>query len=546
MINLMQRLAELDAKNPKIVKEAAWESPEEKDEIAKHTQNFKTAHASGDTAGMEQHRKAVQVAREKARVAAGPRDYKSGGPPEGWPLDENTPGRIKYDEMRNKIVNVIIKLYDQPGATAETIKQMGDRVATHLGYDPEDPIFQDAWIESFTDADLSGAFDKEPEDDYTDYSMRQGERGNPDQRDRWNGDEQGDDMYETKGNQMENLNLASLRMLSGIKTKMKECGIPMLGGMSGQSSIPASITATAGSGRELSDMLKDIMSLAGVKPVTQNDMPIEPTATSTPVAKVGQPDMKDLMAMVTDEPDAEIDGMNDGDDFSQDNEPEDESLSGSIAGGTIGAAAGGPIGAKIGSEIGDELTDEDWTMDNDVEMTGKIEINHGNRPYDNSPSEKMGQDGVRQFGDMGAGGTGDRMDGNAPKAQATDMAESLFAQYKKFVAEAGPDKKDVPAWKRKEKGGDWKVSKSDLEKEKDSRISDPKTLAKNSGKKVDEAADKRAAIQAKLDNAKAKAEANRKAGGRLYPIEDTDAEIKKHTAALKALGESKKSTQGKL
>ena len=50
-------------------------------------------------------------------------------------------------------------------------------------------------------------------------------------------------------------------------------------------------------------------------------------------------------------------------------------------------------------------------------------------------------------------------------------------------------KSDIPAWKRKEKGGDWKVSSKDLEKEKDSRISDPKTLAKNSGKKVAEGKD---------------------------------------------------------
>lgn len=59
---------------------------------------------------------------------------------------------------------------------------------------------------------------------------------------------------------------------------------------------------------------------------------------------------------------------------------------------------------------------------------------------------------------------------------------------KNNIKEAGPDKKDIPAFLRKEKGGDWKTTKADLEKEKDSRISDPKTLAKNTGKKVDEAA----------------------------------------------------------
>lgn len=377
-------------------------------------------------------------------------------------VQESTPGYIKYEQMKDKIASVLIKLYDQ-GKDLETIKQMGARIATYLGYDPADRIFQDAFLSSFTDASLDGAFDNPDEDDQTDYSMRQGEMGNPDRRQERN-------MYETKESQMENLNLASLRMLSGIKAKIAECGIPAIGGMSGQSSIPASITASAGSGRELSDMLKDIMSLAGVKPVTQNDMPIEPTSTSSPVPRPGEPDMKALMAVV-DEPDQELDGMNDiGHDMDSEDDPEDEGIIGGGLGGMAGGAAGelggaalgglvgGPIGAAIGGFAGDvagtalgskagdkmtgedseEITDEEWTMDNDVAMTDKIHINHDkNRPYDNSPKEKIRQDGVRQFGDANSGGGGDRMDGNMPKAKVSDaMAESLFADYQKFVAEA--------------------------------------------------------------------------------------------------------------
>ena len=91
--------------------------------------------------------------------------------------DSRTPGRVKYEQMKEKIAGVLIKLYDK-GNDLETIKQMGDRIAKHLGYDPADQTFQDAFITSFTDADLSGAFDNA--DDYTDYSMRQGEMGNPD------------------------------------------------------------------------------------------------------------------------------------------------------------------------------------------------------------------------------------------------------------------------------------------------------------------------------------------------------------------------------
>jgi hypothetical protein len=88
----------------------------------------------------------------------------------------STPGYIKYEQMKDKIAGVLIKLYDQ-GKDAETIQQMGARVAKHLGYDPEDSIYQDAWSTSFNDASLDGSFDQGSEDDYTDYSMRQGEMG---------------------------------------------------------------------------------------------------------------------------------------------------------------------------------------------------------------------------------------------------------------------------------------------------------------------------------------------------------------------------------
>jgi len=61
------------------------------------------------------------------------------------------------------------------------------------------------------------------------------------------------------------------------------------------------------------------------------------------------------------------------------------------------------------------------------------------------------------------------------------------------------DKKDIPASQRKEKGGDWKTSLKDLEKEKDSRISDPKTMAKNRGEKVDEGEDMEEDLKQKMD-----------------------------------------------
>jgi len=103
---------------------------------------------------------------------------------------DDTPGYIKYEQMKDQIAKVLVKLYHQ-GTDSETIKQMGDRVAKHLGYDPDDEIFQTAWTRSFNDASLDGAFDDTDADDHTDYSMRQGEMGNPDrmrgiQEGRWN------------------------------------------------------------------------------------------------------------------------------------------------------------------------------------------------------------------------------------------------------------------------------------------------------------------------------------------------------------------------
>jgi hypothetical protein len=92
--------------------------------------------------------------------------------------ESDEPGYVKYEQMKDKISGVLIKLYKQ-GKDAETIKQMGGRVAKHLGYDPTDSIYQDAWLTSFNDASLDGSLDQDSDDDYTDYSMRQGERGNP-------------------------------------------------------------------------------------------------------------------------------------------------------------------------------------------------------------------------------------------------------------------------------------------------------------------------------------------------------------------------------
>lgn len=302
---------------------------------------------------------------------------------------------------------------------------------------------------------------------HTDHSMRQGETGmqgddtpagnrawgreNPQD---WNDDSEDDDMFQ-EGVTMEQMSMDSLRLLAGMtnklkehgiqtanpygKTTLKECGPTGMMGMDmDKPSTPASISVTAGSGDELGNMLKTIMSLAGVKPVTQNDMPVDHGASAPmPPQMGGEPDMKGLIDIVTDEPESEFDTMNDIEDDG------DEEVM--------------PSGTE-----GDEEEEDEG--------------------YDNTPHPNMKQDGVRQFGDVDNNFQNSQVGRNVKQT----TAESLYADLQKFMTEAAPDKKDIPAWKRKEKGGDWKVSKKDLEKEKDSRISDPKTLAKNSGKKVGE------------------------------------------------------------
>jgi hypothetical protein len=86
-------------------------------------------------------------------------------------------GRERYEEMKDRIASVLIKLYHQ-GEDSESMQGFKDRVAKHLGYDPEDSIYNDAWFTSLTDASVNGDFDDDEDNfDYTDYSMRKGEMG---------------------------------------------------------------------------------------------------------------------------------------------------------------------------------------------------------------------------------------------------------------------------------------------------------------------------------------------------------------------------------
>jgi len=211
---------------------------------------------------------------------------------------------------------------------------------------------------------------------------------------------------------MENLNLESLRYLSGLKNTIAECG--MMGG--GQS---ASINITAGSGQELTGMLKDIMNLAGVSKVEPHHMPVD-SPDAGPSTVISAPpmggamghkmdpnvEMHKLMAIVG-EPDQDRDSMNSG-------EPDGE---------------------------GDE---EKMGEDN-------------NRMYDSSPDEKVMGDPMAQFGDINSGDHRQRQAGLPIAKPMETTFKQLMADYEQFIAEGatmqakGPKEVDVPAYLRKQK-----------------------------------------------------------------------------------------------
>jgi hypothetical protein len=56
--------------------------------------------------------------------------------------------------------------------------------------------------------------------------------------------------------------------------------------------------------------------------------------------------------------------------------------------------------------------------------------------------------------------------GNDGLARLKELVGNIKAKVEGVAQESGPDKSQIPAYKRKEKGGDWKMSTKDLEKEK--------------------------------------------------------------------------------
>ena len=244
---------------------------------------------------------------------------------------------------------------------------------------------------------------------------------------------------------------AAIKKAMGKKSvkedQVEECGI--MGGMGMPPShppTPASINMTAGSADELGNLLKDIVSLAGMKPSMDEPMGMPDMPDMPPPAEpeMGPPDSAvDTMRATIDKlhPETDDEGSDDmpdgeeGDEEADaDDEETDEGVLGTMAGAGLGAALGGPLGAAAGGVAGDKIGD--WMSDKKEESA--------DGPYDNSPDQAnnppsskhdaMINKGKHNQDPAGHPGVGDRMDGDKPKAFPTFEAQLMW-EYKQFVKE---------------------------------------------------------------------------------------------------------------
>jgi len=195
-------------------------------------------------------------------------------------------------------------------------------------------------------------------------------------------------------------NLDELRALAGvaesINQPVEECGMMGMQASNG----PASLNVSAGSAEELSHMLQDIMSLAGLGQQSQ------------PHDHSNDDSMRRM-----------LDTMN---------EPQSEEILGALGGGALGGiagmATGGPAGAALGAlsgaAAGDSLTDPDA---DEVES-------YTNTPSDPTRVPKMDADHMAH--DPNQGDHRERQAGLPRARPEGTMEERLYAEYQRFITEA--------------------------------------------------------------------------------------------------------------
>jgi len=214
---------------------------------------------------------------------------------------------------------------------------------------------------------------------------------------------------------------------------LAECGpMGMMDGMGGAPNTPASINMTAASGEELSGMLKDIMSLAGLNKVEPEHLGMEPeptVMTAEPVTAVGPAATdSDMMRSVIDKLNPELDG---GDEEG-----------GNDQGGMFGSDDDG-----VSKAHGDIDGDGDHDMDDhDAEKDDEPE---DESQYDNSPADptKPPAFGSNNFAkqDNPQGGGNDEEGKKRIGTQPTATFENLMKEYKKFIGESSEEEMDEAA-----------------------------------------------------------------------------------------------------
>jgi hypothetical protein len=192
------------------------------------------------------------------------------------------------------------------------------------------------------------------------------------------------------------------RVVKESQLTVEECGMLGMGGMN-QPHTPASINMTANSGPELTGMLKDIMSLAGLKPVGDNDLGNEPPP-----------------AIVSTEPGMSVANVN------GDQSVGDDGMAGNDTGEEPFDMKN--LVAKIDTlnEPADDQEEKikEWDNEPTDDVDGQLD------------NDAMLNTGMHNQDPAGNPGVGDRMDGDRPRAFTKDAAyESLMAEYQKFINE---------------------------------------------------------------------------------------------------------------
>jgi hypothetical protein len=276
---------------------------------------------------------------------------------------------------------------------------------------------------------------------------------------------------------------AVVKPVQGVS--LSECGpMGMMDGMGGMSQphSPASINMTAATGDELSGMLKDIMSLAGINKAEpeQTGIDVEPMMALTAEPEIG--------------PDAGAGpGATDGEvmrsvlDKLNPEDGEEETPFGSEQGSDDGVSQShGDVdndgdhdmadhnAEKSEPEAGPDTSEKDDKEETDETYDGPQYSTTPNDP--NKDRQGYAQNGIGPAKDENSADAGRGRHTTQPQGNPSAF-ESLMKEYKSFIGESeeveeeddmgeAVDKSQVPAYKRKEQGGDWKMSTKDLEDEK--------------------------------------------------------------------------------